>query len=257
MSTLLGIGLGAAGGLVQEARAGKQHRRQKELMDIQNQNQRGLNEQGHQMNKDMWDYSNYGNQVKHMKNAGLNVGLMYGMGGGGGSTAGSQSGGSAAGGSAAAPMDIGNALQAGLMKAQIDNINADTNLKKGDTDLKGQQGQGILQQIEESKKKMLEIASEIKLNEAKGVTEGTIQKLNEATEKLNEKKVAEIGQRMEVTELEISEMKKLGVTNVTPDGAKMIKYYAEEMQMDVKEVILLIGASNAMGTIANIAKVLK
>ena len=27
----------------------------------------------------MWDYTNYENQVEHMKKAGLNVGLMYGV----------------------------------------------------------------------------------------------------------------------------------------------------------------------------------
>ena len=38
------------------------------------------------MQKEMWDYTNYENQVEYMKNAGLNVGLMYGGSGGGGAT---------------------------------------------------------------------------------------------------------------------------------------------------------------------------
>ena len=44
--------------------------------------------------KEMWDYTNYENQVKHLKEAGLNPALLYGQGGGGGSAAG---GGTAAG----------------------------------------------------------------------------------------------------------------------------------------------------------------
>lgn len=39
-------------------------------------------EQG--LGKDMWDYTNYENQRKHLENAGLNAALMYGQGGGGG-----------------------------------------------------------------------------------------------------------------------------------------------------------------------------
>ena len=53
---------------------------------------------------------------------------MYGQSGTGGMT-GSQGGGSAASGSAAAPMDIGNSVQAGLMAAQMRNLDADTNEK--------------------------------------------------------------------------------------------------------------------------------
>ena len=41
-----------------------------------------------QYNKEMWNYTNYENQVAHMKNAGLNPALMYGTAGQGGQTAG-------------------------------------------------------------------------------------------------------------------------------------------------------------------------
>lgn len=47
--------------------------------------QYGYNEQMAQANqqrsKDMWDYTNFENQRKHLENAGLSVGLMYGNGG--------------------------------------------------------------------------------------------------------------------------------------------------------------------------------
>jgi len=105
-----------------------------------------LNLQGHQLQKDMWDYTNYENQRKHMEKAGLNVGLMYGQGGGGGTTAGSQSGGSAS--QAPTPEVMGLALQAQnamanteLAKAQTRNINADATAKEMDNDTKKQFGQ--------------------------------------------------------------------------------------------------------------------
>jgi len=127
---LLNAGIGAAGSVIgmigQNQRAKKQHNRQKELMDIQNKNQQSLNKQGHELQMDMWNKTNYGAQMEHMKSAGLNPGLMYGQSGAGGATTGSQGGGSAASGSAAAPMDIGNAVQAGLMMAQTEKLNAET-----------------------------------------------------------------------------------------------------------------------------------
>jgi len=76
---------------------------------------------------DMWNKTNYGAQVDHMKEAGLNPALMYGSAGQGGQT-GSQGGGSA--GSGAAPkapvMDMSNML----MDAQMRNINKDTEVKE-------------------------------------------------------------------------------------------------------------------------------
>ena len=59
----LGGALGAAGGLLgmigQNSRAKKQHNRQKELMGIQFQNQQQLNQQGHELQKKMWEDTNY------------------------------------------------------------------------------------------------------------------------------------------------------------------------------------------------------
>ena len=69
---IIGLGLGTLGNL-----AGVNQ--QQDMMNLQYINQRKLNEQGLKMQKEMWDYTNYENQVEHMKNAGLNVGLMYGV----------------------------------------------------------------------------------------------------------------------------------------------------------------------------------
>ena len=56
-------------------------------MDIQNRYNEQMAKNNQQRNKDLWDYTNYENQKKHIKNAGLNPALMYGMGGGGGVSA--------------------------------------------------------------------------------------------------------------------------------------------------------------------------
>lgn len=54
------------------------------IMALQNQYQQQAAAQSQQYAKDYWDYTNAENQVTHLKNAGLNVGLMYGQSGAGG-----------------------------------------------------------------------------------------------------------------------------------------------------------------------------
>lgn len=56
----------------------------KEIMALQNQYQQQAAAQSQQYAKDYWDYTNAENQVAHLKNAGLNIGLMYGQSGAGG-----------------------------------------------------------------------------------------------------------------------------------------------------------------------------
>lgn len=108
----------------------------KELMGIQNNYQRGLNVQGHNLQYDMWKKTNYPAQIEMMKEAGLNPALMYGQAGAGGQT-GSQGGGSAASGQAPQqyqPMDMSNLM----MGAQIANLNANT--KKTEAEAENEAG---------------------------------------------------------------------------------------------------------------------
>lgn len=105
----------------------------------QYQRQRALNQQGKDLSLEMWNDTNYEAQMKHMMNAGLNPNTIYGGSGAGGATASTGSGGSAP--SVQATSQSGG-LQAGigqmsqmammktqqdLMKAQKDNVEANTN----------------------------------------------------------------------------------------------------------------------------------
>lgn len=56
----------------------------KRIMALQNQYQQQAAAQSQQYAKEYWDYTNAENQAKHLRNAGLNVGLMYGQSGAGG-----------------------------------------------------------------------------------------------------------------------------------------------------------------------------
>jgi len=136
---------------------------QQALQQQQLDNQRNLNKQGQKIQQENWDYTNYENQRKHMENAGLNVGLMYGMGGGGGQSMGASGGASAA--SASAPPVINPMSQAPSMmniadtmanvelkKAQATNLNAQTEKLTGvDTEKTGAETGLITSQAEKTK----------------------------------------------------------------------------------------------------------
>lgn len=84
-STVMG-GISQALGLSWSPRKAMQEQLKynKQIMALQNQYQQQAAAQSQQYAKDYWDYTNAENQVAHLKNAGLNVGLMYGQSGAGG-----------------------------------------------------------------------------------------------------------------------------------------------------------------------------
>lgn len=140
MNTMEGIGIGTAAagdvlGMIQGIGAGKrQQKRTKELMGIQLGNQQKLNAQQKEDSKEMWDYTNYENQRKHMEEAGLNVGMMYGGSGGGGATTSGTSSGTASGNSGAQEQIIsgGNIGNIGMMSSQIELNKAQTEKLKAE-----------------------------------------------------------------------------------------------------------------------------
>ena len=167
--------------------ADKQKRDQAELMGIQQQNQQQLNRQGHQLQMDMWNKTNYQAQLKHMKKAGLNPALMYGMGGGGGTTAGSQGGKNASGGNAVQmhPMDMANLslidAEKKLKEAQARELNARTD--KVGSDIKVNE-QNILESIARSGN----ISEDTKLKAEQKLKTISDRKLVEGQERLNQLK---------------------------------------------------------------------
>ena len=119
IGAIMGIG-GAAMGAINASSASKQSwENQVKLMDIQ----ADLNRQNAKFNtgqsKEMWNYTNFENQMKHIKNAGLSPGLIYGMGGAGGSTAGA---GQASGVGLPQDQSVGMGLRAQEIGLQMANV---------------------------------------------------------------------------------------------------------------------------------------
>ena len=140
-----------AAGMGMQAQANKKQRAENEkMMQKQLQNQKELNEFNTGLGLETWDKTNFAEQRKQIDKAGLSVGLMYGKGGQGGML-GSQGGSASAGqvpdyGDQVGKM-AGMGMQAGLqlqlLKAQKENVEADTANKQQDTVNKAEGTAGI------------------------------------------------------------------------------------------------------------------
>ena len=130
----LQLGQSAAGGLLGIALGGiqnnQQYNLQERLQGLQIKGQKQMADYNLQKQLELWNATNYSAQVEQLKKAGLNPGMIYGMGGGGGSTTAAQPGNVSGGNASKADIQgiMMSAAQMGLMKAQKENIEADTNL---------------------------------------------------------------------------------------------------------------------------------
>lgn len=123
---------GIIGAFGQKKREKRAHDRNLQYLDIQQKNAMAQMDKQRDDQMEIWNKTNYGAQVEHMKNAGLNVGLMYEGGGQGGQLGGSA--GSNAGLATAQTFDIRQAAQESAMAAaQIANIKAQTEKTKAET----------------------------------------------------------------------------------------------------------------------------
>lgn len=116
VETILGAGMGLAGTIAginsQEKAMSEQWRLEQEKMALQAKYNKEQADYSQQLALDMWNKTNYEEQVKHMQAAGLNPALLYSKGGTGGSTAGAGT---------AAPVSDGTtqAIGMGLQAKQI------------------------------------------------------------------------------------------------------------------------------------------
>lgn len=196
--SIIGMIGGIAGAAMGQKNASDQMDNQEYLMGQQNKYNEEMAQRNQERNKEMWDYTNYENQRKHLENAGLNTALMYGMSGGGGaSTSGAQ------GQGVSQPQDKSidarmqsqaMGLQIANMKSQIEvneananKLNAEANKTKGvDTQTQEATLQNIIAQTKNEELKQALIKTDTRLKAAQteleeATTSWTKEKTDETT----------------------------------------------------------------------------
>lgn len=203
---LVGGGMGLMSGLAEGDPAENQIRQQQRLNELQIRGNKELANYSQNLQKDMWNFTNYENQIKHLKAAGLNPALMYAKGGVGGQT-GSANAGQVAGAHASSEAEreaIGiqrNAqnLQTAMNITQMQNIKADTKVKEAEAE------------------------------KISGVdTENVIASTNQIIELTENTKAAREGIQ---TDNAIKELKRIVDSNTVNDNIEIVKQTAAQLQL--------------------------
>lgn len=114
--SMLGIGVQRLGANYDRR---QQMKTQTELTEIQKQAEKEMMDYQQQKELEMWNKTGYAAQMKQMQDAGLNPGLMYGMGGGGGQSIGHGGSPAITGGSAQHVNSGAIGMQAGMQLALL------------------------------------------------------------------------------------------------------------------------------------------
>ena len=203
---LIGTGLSRLFGLSwsPEKAMRKQWEYNQKIMALQNQYNQQAAAQGQQYAKEYWDYTNAENQKQHLKNAGLNIGLMYGQSGTGGMGA---SGGSRQEGvDQAQGNPVGMALQTQMLEQQERMNNAQIKLAEAQASKAAEEAKKIggvdtqeaIKRIEEMSANIETLLQESKYKEAltvltnsKNETEKALKALYEMKEALTNAQISE------------------------------------------------------------------
>lgn len=140
-TNLLGTGMGL---LLEGHNDRRQVRQQERLQELQMKGSKEMTDYNMAKQLEMWKATSYGAQVEQMNKAGINPALLYGMSGAGGTTTGNANGqvtGAEAPKGGREVLDaMGISMQAAqlsLLKAQRENIQADTNKKNTEANKTG------------------------------------------------------------------------------------------------------------------------
>ncbi|AXH73227.1 MAG: DNA pilot protein [Microviridae sp.] len=123
IGTAINTGLGL---MLEKHNDKRQIRQQGALQNLQIAGQKEMTDYNMSKQLQMWKDTNYKAQVEELEKAGLNPGLLYGMGGGGGTTTGQANGNVQGANAPQGGMEIQKAMELSLIDAQRRNIEADT-----------------------------------------------------------------------------------------------------------------------------------
>lgn len=216
MAPILGMLGGVASNLIGGA---IQSHQQKGLTAQQVAASKELTEFNREQQMKLWEDTNYSAQVGQMQKAGINPGLLYGMGGGGGATTNLATG--SAQGATAQNNGMGmiQGAQLDLLKAQKDNIEADTENKKASAGETIAKTPTHAKNIEKTDSEIQEIATKIGVNieTAKKILQDVKQSQAQTTniEAGTEKTKAETGRINTMTPKEAAMMDEMIKSQIT------------------------------------------
>lgn len=129
LSAITGAASSVAGMLNNDSE--KQQNYTMELMKVQNEYNKEATERSLAAQKEMYEYTGYASKVRQLKEAGLNPGLIYGMGASGGGVTGNTAAPSVSGGAAPnVPASTANKLAATGMGLQLSKLQSEIELNK-------------------------------------------------------------------------------------------------------------------------------
>lgn len=206
----------------------EQFKYNKNIMALQNQYQQEAAAQSQQYAKDYWDYTNAENQVNHLKNAGLNVGLMYGQSGAGGM--GASGGAKQESPDQAQGNPIGMALQVQQIEQQERMNNAQIALAEAQAEKAREEAKKIGGvDIQESLARIENLLAEAEKSRKEGnvfeATVGLVEAQKKLTERLEDKAYwdAELAKAKTGSEQEQKENLKVLRQNMINEGFKILE----------------------------------
>ena len=254
LSAGLSLAGAAIGGISQKKTEKRQYAHEKEMMGLQFSYNEKMAQNNQQRAKDMWDYTNLENQVKHAKNAGLSVGLLYGQGGAQGASTSGGSGSGVSGGTNAVATGLQAkamglqlaqlASQVALNEAQAEKTKAEAEKTKGvDTEEVKANIESLIAETQNKQEQRGLIAAQSKLADAqeelaKANTNFTYAKADEVSWNIFnlQKGIEKLGQ--ELAGLKIDNAKKKAVYDTEIEQAKtLLKQMAANVlktQADIK-----------------------
>lgn len=234
-SAISGFVTGGIGNIFSNIAANRQQRQGIDMMHEQYKLNQMAAEENQKRAKEMWNYTSFPNQVKKLKEAGLNPALLYGNGGEGGSTAGAgTASGSGLGnvGMALTPQNYLLLSEAKLNEAKADEARANADDKRGNTEPQVANTASIWQSIEESQQRIKESIQRMKESEAKISLMKANEKVAEADEKLKNIQQHVEFARVEEINMHVNQMFEL--IKVYREQAKVYEANATNLNLDNK-----------------------
>ncbi|AXF52700.1 MAG: DNA pilot protein [Microviridae sp.] len=232
-SAISGFVSGSIGNYFSNIASDRQYQQNLGLMAKQHEYNEMAANANQQRAKEMWNYTSFPNQVKKLKEAGLNPALLYGNGGEGGSTAGAgTASGSGLGsvGMAISPQNYLMLSEAELNEAKADEARANADDKRGNTKPQEANTASIWQSIEESQQRIKESVQRMKESDTKISLMKANEKVAEADEKLKNMQQHVEMARVEEINMHVDQMFEL--IKVYKEQAKVYAANATNLQLD-------------------------